>query len=217
MSSNVIVCSRNLCVAVFALLVIALIPDQLAAQRGGSDRGRGGSGGGFQGRGGSGGGFQGRGGSDRGSQGRGGSTQGRGGSDRGSQGRGGSDRGSQGRGGSTQGRGGSSGGMSDFISRMDTNGNGNLDPDEQGRLRPLLERISSARRDRGSSSLDLSRPIPISRLTEEMNRMRQQREQGNSSRGSSGGSNLGRGDSGNLSRTELPPLVPDFLFVQIMH
>jgi Ca2+-binding EF-hand superfamily protein len=207
MSSKLIARSRNLCIAGFALLVISLIPDQLAAQRGGSDRGssgqgRGGSGGGFQGRGGS---TQGRGGSDRGS-----STQGRGGSDRGSstQGRGGSDRGS-----STQGRGGSSGGMSDFISRMDTNGNGNLDPDEQGRLRPLLERISSARRDRGSSSLDLSRPIPISRLSDEMNRMRQQREQGGSSRGSSGGgSNLGRGDSGSLSRTDLPPLVPDFAF-----
>ncbi|MFP6671943.1 MAG: hypothetical protein VB857_11050, partial [Pirellulaceae bacterium] len=195
--SKLIARSRNLCVAGFALLVISLIPDQLAAQRGGSDRGSSG-----QGRGGSGGGFQGRGGS---TQGRGGSTQGRGGS---TQGRGGSDRGS-----STQGRGGSSGGMSDFISRMDTNGNGNLDPDEQGRLRPLLERISSARRDRGSSSLDLSRPIPISRLNDEMNRMRQQREQGGSSRGSSGGGrNLGRGDSGSRSRTDLPPLVPDFAF-----
>ena len=193
MSSNAIVCSRNLCVAAFALLVIALIPDQLAAQRRGSDRGS-------SGRGGSGGGFQGRGGSDRGSQGRGGSTQGRGGSDRGS---------------STQGRGGSSGGMSDFISRMDANGNGSLDPDEQGRLRPLLERISSARRERGETSLDLSRPIAIRRLSDEMNRMREQREQGGSSRGSQGrggSSNLGRGDSGNLSRTELPPLVPDFLF-----
>ena len=194
MSSNAIVCSRNLCVAAFALLVIALIPDQLAAQRRGrSDRGS-------SGRGGSGGGFQGRGGSDRGSQGRGGSTQGRGGSDRGS---------------STQGRGGSSGGMSDFISRMDANGNGSLDPDEQGRLRPLLERISSARRERGETSLDLSRPIAIRRLSDEMNRMREQREQGGSSRGSQGrggSSNLGRGDSGNLSKTELPPLVPDFLF-----
>ncbi|MCP3692274.1 MAG: hypothetical protein GY917_08780, partial [Planctomycetaceae bacterium] len=75
MSSQAFTRGRNLCFTAFALFILALLPDQLAAQRGGSDRGssgRGGSGGGFQGRGGSGGGFQGRG----------GSTQGRGGSDR---------------------------------------------------------------------------------------------------------------------------------------
>jgi len=207
MSSQAFTRGRNLCFTAFALFILALLPDQLAAQRGGSDRGssgRGGSGGGFQGRGGSGGGFQGRGGStqgrggsDRGSQGRGGSTQGRGGSDRGSQGRGGS----------------TGGGASEFLKRMDANGNGSLDPSEQGRLRPMLERISSARRDRGASSLDLSRPIPMSQLSEEFNRMR---EQGGSSRGSQGrgGSNLSRGDSGSLSRTELEPLVPNFAFEQ---
>ncbi len=58
-----------------------------------------------------------------------------------------------------------SGAMS-FISRLDTNGNGRLDPDEQGRARPFLERIA-----RETGGLDLNRPIPLSLLSSKVQQM----------------------------------------------
>ena len=67
------------------------------------------------------------------------------------------------RGGSGGGPGGG-GGPLDFLRRLDANGNGMIDPDEQGRARPFLERISSDLR------LDLSRPIPLERISQGMER-----------------------------------------------
>jgi len=78
------------------------------------------------------------------------------------------------------GGGGPGGGSADFLRRLDANGNGMIDPDEQGRARPFLERISSQLR------LDLSRPIPLERISQGFERMRQQQSGGSSSR--SGGS-----------------------------
>jgi Ca2+-binding EF-hand superfamily protein len=57
---------------------------------------------------------------------------------------------------------------SQFISRMDTNGNGALDPEEvQGPARFMLERMA-----RNNPKIDISKPIPISVLTESIQQMR---------------------------------------------
>ncbi len=96
----------------------------------------------------------------------------RGGGDRGGGDRGGGDRGGGDRGGFGGGdRGGfSSGGFdpSSFLSRMDTNGNGMLDPDEaQGPARFMLDRMA-----RSNPKIDISKPIPMSLLTESFQQMR---------------------------------------------
>ncbi len=91
----------------------------------------------------------------------------RGGGDRGGGDRGGGDRGGFGGGD----RGGfSSGGFdpSSFLTRMDTNGNGMLDPDEaQGPARFMLDRMA-----RSNPKIDISKPIPMSLLTESFQQMR---------------------------------------------
>lgn len=57
---------------------------------------------------------------------------------------------------------------SQFISRMDTNGNGSIDPEEaQGPARFMLDRMA-----RNNPKIDLSKPIPISVITESFQQMR---------------------------------------------
>lgn len=58
------------------------------------------------------------------------------------------------------------GGAMGFISRLDANKNGQLDPDEQGRARPFLERIA-----RETGGLDLNRPIPLQSLASKVQQM----------------------------------------------
>ena len=76
-------------------------------------------------------------------------------------------------GGGFGGRGGMSGGMggfdpSQFLTRMDTNGNGMLDPEEaQGPARFMLDRMA-----RDNPKIDITKPIPMSTLTEAFQRMR---------------------------------------------
>ena len=64
----------------------------------------------------------------------------------------------------------SSGGFdpSSFLTRMDTNGNGMLDPEEaQGPARFMLDRMA-----RSNPKIDISKPIPMSLLTESFQQMR---------------------------------------------
>lgn len=80
-------------------------------------------------------------------------------------------------GGSPWGGGGSGGGgrggmggfdPSQFLTRMDTNGNGMLDPEEaQGPARFMLDRMA-----RDNPKIDITKPIPMSTLTEAFQRMR---------------------------------------------
>ncbi|MFN7731364.1 MAG: hypothetical protein ACK5OB_05655 [Pirellula sp.] len=57
---------------------------------------------------------------------------------------------------------------SQFITRMDTNGNGSIDPEEaQGPARFMLDRMA-----RNNPKIDLSKPIPISAITEAFQQMR---------------------------------------------
>ncbi len=58
------------------------------------------------------------------------------------------------------------GGAMGFISRLDANKNGQLDPNEQGRARPFLERIA-----RETGGLDLNRPIPLQTLASKFQQM----------------------------------------------
>ena len=85
--------------------------------------------------------------------------------------RGGGDRGSGGdRGGDRGGFGGPPGGFdpSSFLTRMDVNGNGMLDPDEaQGPARFMLDRMA-----RSNPKIDITKPIPMSVLTESFQQMR---------------------------------------------
>lgn len=106
----------------------------------------------------------------------------------------GGDRGSRGS------RGGSSGGFdpSSFLSRLDTNGNGILDPDEQkGPASFLIQRMQST-----DPSIKPGQPISIKRVTESFNKMREQR---------SGGSTSSRGSSSSSDESLMPELlVPGF-------
>lgn len=166
------------------LLAVLMFTVSASAQRGGGFRGgdRGGDRGGSGGfRGGSGGGFRG--------------------------GSGGGFRGGPPGGGSRGGPPG--GGFSSFIARLDTNGNGMIDPDERvGRIGDFIGRIAESNR-----SIDPSRPIPLDRLTEAMDRYRQERMRGDSrDRGSD--RDRDRGGSSSRSRSsdsdEPEPLVPGF-------
>ncbi len=125
----------------------------------------------------------------------------RGGGDRGGGDRGGGDRGGFGGGGD---RGGSSfGGFdpSSFLTRMDTNGNGMLDPDEaQGPARFMLDRMA-----RSNPKIDITKPIPMSVLTESFQQMRS----GGSSFGGFGGSDE---ESPILEKNSL---VPGFATVKV--
>jgi Ca2+-binding EF-hand superfamily protein len=91
-----------------------------------------------------------------------------------------------------------------FLSRLDTNGNGMIDPEEtQGRASFFVDRI----RER-VPELNFSRPVPISRLAASLERLRDQ-EGGDPGRSSSS-SRDSRGDQRSSSGTELEPLVPGF-------
>lgn len=174
-----------------ALLVCSLVGSQVFAQpggRGGRGGGEEGGRGGFGGRGGGEGGFGGRGGGGPtgGFGGRGGSTGGFGG-------RGGSTGGFGGRGGTTGGFGGRGGfDPSSMLSRFDRNGNGMIDQDEKsGFAGAMLARL--AERDK---SIDLSKPVSISKLAESLGSMR-------------GGAGAPGGGSSSSS-DEPALLVPDF-------
>lgn len=127
----------------------------------------------------------------------GGSRAERGGGDRGG-GFGGGDRG----GGFGGGDRGSGGGFdpSSFLTRMDTNGNGMLDPDEaQGPARFMLDRMA-----RSNPKIDITKPIPMSVLTESFQQMRS---------GSSFGS-FGSSDE-ETPIVEKNSLVPGFATVKV--
>ena len=111
--------------------------------------------------------------------------------------RGGGDRGGGDRGGD---RGGGGFDPSSFLTRMDANGNGMLDPEEaQGPARFMLDRMA-----RDNPNIDLSKPIPMSTLTEAFQRMR---SGGSSSSGSPMG---GGGDDDFIMTPEKSSLVPGF-------
>ena len=119
---------------------------------------------------------------------------------------GGSDRGGdRGRGGfSSGGFGGGGFDPSSFISRMDTNGNGSIDPEEaQGPARFMLDRMA-----RNNPKIDLTKPIPISVITESFQQMR---SGGSFGGGSWGGSPWG-GETSEESVAGAPSgsLVPGF-------
>ncbi len=138
---------------------------------------------------------------DRGSRGDRGDRGDRGSGDRGSFGGGfsggsfGSDRGSSFGGGDR----GSGGGFdpSSFLTRMDTNGNGMLDPEEaQGPARFMLDRMA-----RTNPKIDITKPIPMSTLTESFQQMRS---------GFSSGSSYGGGSEEEIPILEKNSLVPGF-------
>ncbi|WP_246112883.1 EF-hand domain-containing protein [Allorhodopirellula solitaria] len=124
-----------------------------------------------------------------------------------------------GRGGRGGGGGGGSFDPSGFLSRLDRNGNGMLDPDEQeGRMGEMVERMASA-----DPSIKPGRPIPMSKLTEAFSKMRSGGDRGGGGRGGDdrgrGGDDRGRGgdrgrgdDRGdeNEDPTAVAPLVPGF-------
>jgi Ca2+-binding EF-hand superfamily protein len=80
-------------------------------------------------------------------------------------------------------------GPTDFLRRIDENGNGMIDPQElEGRMGGFIRRMAE-----NNPRLDLSRPIPLDRLTEEFARMREERSR------SSGGGPPGGGPPGGMS------------------
>ncbi len=77
---------------------------------------------------------------------------------------------------------------SDFLKRFDRNNNGMLDPNEvEGRFGDFLKRMAE-----NNPKIDFSKPVPLDRLTQEFQRMREQRMQG----GGPGGGMMGRGGPG---------------------
>jgi Ca2+-binding EF-hand superfamily protein len=59
----------------------------------------------------------------------------------------------------------------EFLRRVDANGNGMIDPEEmEGRFGFFVKRMAE-----NNPRLDTSKPIPISKMTEEFNRMREER------------------------------------------
>jgi Ca2+-binding EF-hand superfamily protein len=93
---------------------------------------------------------------------------------------------------------------SSFISRMDRNGNGNIDPDEmEGPARFMLERMA-----RNNPNIDMSKPIPITAITEAMSSFRRDRGEGG---GGWGGDSPWGGNGGEENMTlEERVLVPGF-------
>lgn len=95
-----------------------------------------------------------------------------------------------GRGGDTGGRGGFN--PADIVGRFDTNKNGMIDPSEaQGPAQMFLQRMAQ-----NNPKIDLSKPVPLSVITGEFDKMR-------------GGGGRPGGD-GNDDSDELALLVPDF-------
>ncbi|NNE01096.1 MAG: EF-hand domain-containing protein [Pirellulaceae bacterium] len=87
------------------------------------------------------------------------------------------------RGGTGGTRGGGGFDPSGFLSRLDANGNGILDPDEQqGPAQFLISRMQQS-----DPSIKPGQPISIKKVTESFNKMREQRDSGNDPRGSRGG------------------------------
>lgn len=81
-----------------------------------------------------------------------------------------------------------------FLGRMDRNGNGMLDLDEmEGPARFMIERMA-----RGNPSIDMSKPIPLSKITEAFQAMR------------NGGSSSFSSSSSDESMSEATTLVPGF-------
>lgn len=176
--------AQKFCLLVGVCLLSWSVPQSAWAQFGppgggdrGGSRGRGDDGGGSRGRGGdSGGGFRGGppGGFRGGPPGGGGRGSSRGGGDRGSS-RGGFD-------------------PSSFLSRLDRNGNGTIDPEEQqGPAQFLIQRIQSV-----DSSIKPGQPISIKRVTEAFQKMR------------SGGNDESR-DRGRGGSDDDDGLTPDLL------
>ena len=92
----------------------------------------------------------------------------------------------------------------DFMSRLDTNGNGMIDPNEaEGRMGFFLQRMAE-----NNPRIDLKRPIPVRVLTEEMQRMRSQGGPpgggGPGGRGGPGGGSPFGGPPGGSSRGGQP-------------
>src|SRR6185503_8803608 len=84
----------------------------------------------------------------------------------------------------------------DMLRRLDENNNGLIDPSEsEGRARYMLERIA-----RDVPGLDLSRPIPIDKLS----RAIEQARGGSSTSSSSSSSRDSRGSSETASRSKAP-------------
>jgi hypothetical protein len=81
-----------------------------------------------------------------------------------------------------------------FLGRMDRNGNGMLDLDEmEGPARFMIERMA-----RGNPSIDMTKPIPLSKITEAFQAMR------------NGGSSSFSSSSSDESMSESTTLVPGF-------
>lgn len=111
------------------------------------------------------------------------------------------------RGGDRGGRGGFGRGgfdASSMLSRMDSNGNGQLDPEEmQGPARMFLERMAA-----GNPNINLSKPIPLATITGEFEKMRGERG-GGGGFGGGGGGWFG-GESEEAAAPEIRPLVKGF-------
>jgi Ca2+-binding EF-hand superfamily protein len=89
-----------------------------------------------------------------------------------------------------------------MLSRLDRNGNGVLDPDEQeGPAGFLIQRLASS-----DSSIKAGSPIPLSKFSSAFEKMRKEREGG----GDSGGNDSRRGTSRDTDEMELEMLVPGF-------
>ena len=119
-------------------------------------------------------------------------------------------------GGGDRGGGGGESGASSFLSRLDENGNGMIDPSEsQGRMGFLLQRLAER-----NPRIDLSRPIPLQTLSAEFERMRSESSSGGGDRGGYRGRNDDDDDDddrrrsyfspSNAGAAALEPLVPGF-------
>jgi Ca2+-binding EF-hand superfamily protein len=103
-------------------------------------------------------------------------------------------------GGGMSSRGGSGFDSSSFLARLDRNGNGILDPDEQqGPAQFIISRMAQS-----DSSIQAGRPIPLKKITESFTKMREQRES------ERGGQPSGGGTSSSDDALTAELLVPGF-------
>ena len=85
-------------------------------------------------------------------------------------------------------------GPTDFLRRIDENGNGMIDPEElEGRMGGFIRRMAE-----NNPRIDLSRPIPLDRLTAEFDRMREERARSGGG-GPPGGGTPGGGPPSGMS------------------
>ena len=106
-------------------------------------------------------------------------------------------------GGDRGGRGGGGMDPSSFLSRLDQNGNGVLDPDEQqGPAQFLIQRLQST-----DSSISPGKPIPLSKVTEAFEKMRG----GAGAPGGDRGDRGGRADRGQSNRDADEALMAELL------